>query len=415
MKFQLRVAILALAAAALVLPSDGARAQSAARNDKIQYQYVPPMSLKYLATMERLKQFRFLEQLSDFLSPVRLPHNFNMVTMECGYVNAQYIPSLRQIRLCYEYVEAVERVGPKIGETSDFSYEEVVVGGLVGVILHELGHAVFDMLEVPVMGREEDAADQISTFIALQFNRDVARTVVRGNAYIYKVWYDFGAPAFFDEHGTGLQRYYNSLCIAAGFDPMLVKDLTDKDEMPKQRLANCPAEYAQAQRAFEKTILPFVDREQMKRVQSTQWLRFTPQQIALLKQQQARQKQTLNLALCNGSAARNVRVALVYRPANDPRVWQAQGWFGVPDQGCQIVGTIYGDAFYFYAEGNGGNFVWSADEKDQSASKQCIDSRKAFLWKVGGTCQGEQTLVGFRRWSVDPTASSATLTLTGSP
>src|SRR5262249_12779075 len=159
----------------------------------------------------------------------------------------------------YEFVEAVERVGPKLGQPSEFSYEEVVVGGLVGVMLHELGHAVFDMLEVPVIGREEDAADQMSTFIALQFSKEVARTIVRGNAYLYKVWYAFGAPAFFDEHGTGLQRYYNSLCLAYGGQPELFKELVDKGELPKTRAANCAKEYQQARHAFEKTVLPFVD------------------------------------------------------------------------------------------------------------------------------------------------------------
>lgn len=414
MKFQLRVAILALAAAWLALPVDGARAQQqppALRNDNIDFQYVAPMSLRYLPLVERLKQFRFLEQLTEFFSPVKLPHNFTIITTECGYVNAQYIPSLRQVRLCYEYVEALERVGPKVGEASDFTYEEVVVGGLVGVMLHELGHAVFDMLGVPVMGREEDAADQISTFIALQFSKEVARTIIRGNAYIYKVWYDFGAPAFFDEHGTGLQRYYNSLCIAAGLDPALVKDLTDKDEMPKTRLANCAREYAQAQYAFEKTILPFVDRDQMRKVQQSAWLKFTPAQVALLKQQQAKQKQTMTLALCNASSATNVRVALVYRPVNEPQSWQVQGWFAVPDKGCQIVGSIFGETFYYYAEGNGGEAVWSAGEKDQTGSKQCVNPKQAFNAKVGGSCQSDQALVNFRRWDVAPNVSSASLTL----
>jgi len=27
------------------------------------------------------------------------------------------------------------------------------------LFLHELGHAVFDLLKIPVLGREEDAAD----------------------------------------------------------------------------------------------------------------------------------------------------------------------------------------------------------------------------------------------------------------
>jgi hypothetical protein len=371
------------------------------------------MSLKYLAMMDRLKQFRLLEQLSEFLSPLQLPHNFSMVTLECGFVNARYVTKRRRIEVCYEFIEAIERVGPKIGETSDFSYEEVVVGGLVGVILHELGHAVFDMLEVPVFGREEDAADQISTFIALQFSKDVARTIIRGNAYIYKVWFAFGAPAFFDEHGTGLQRYYNTLCLGYGADPNLLKDLIDKGELPRDRQANCAREFEQAQRAFEKTILPFVNREQMRKVQATPWLKFTPQQIALLKQQQVQQKQTLTVSICNQSKARDVRVSLQYRPINEPEKWRVQGWFPVPDGGCSIIGSVFGDSLYYYAVGDGGSFVWAAADDDKTASRQCIDKSKAFMLPANTQCASDKVQVGFRRWDIAPNASSATFTLLG--
>jgi uncharacterized membrane protein len=413
MKFKLLIPILALAALCMGVPGEQARAQSAPANDKIDFKYIPPRSQKYNATMERLKQFRFLEQLSEFLSPLRLPHNFSMVTMECGFVNAQYVPWRRRIELCYEYVEAVERVAPKAGEPSDFPYEEVVVGGLVGVILHELGHAVFDMLEVPVMGREEDAADQMSTFIALQFSKDVARTIIRGNAYVYKVWYDFGAPAFFDEHGTGLQRYYNSLCIGYGADPELLKDLLTKDPLPPDRQKNCPTEYAQVQRAFEMSVLPFVDRDKMKKVQNTQWLKFTSQQIALLKQQQSQQRQTFTLALCNRSKAKNVRVAILYRPPDTPAKWEVKGWFALPDGACNVIGSMYGDRLYYYAEGDGGKSVWSAPEDDKRASRQCIDRNDGFTIAAGASCEGTQVLAGFRRWDIDPSASMVTYSLWG--
>ena len=32
---------------------------------------------------------------------------------------------------------------------------------------------------IPVFGREEDAADQLSAFLMLQFGKDVARTTIR--------------------------------------------------------------------------------------------------------------------------------------------------------------------------------------------------------------------------------------------
>ena len=408
-----RVAILTLALTWTALWCQPSFAQPPSdQASKIQFSYIPPKSLKYLPVFNRVQQFKLLEQLSEFLSPLRLPHKFSMVTIECGFVNAQYQPSRWRIELCYEYVEAVERVAPKQGQPSEFSFEEVVVGGLVGVLLHELGHAVIDMLNIPVFGREEDAADEISTFIALQFSPDVARTIVRGNAYVYKVWYGFGAPAYFDEHGTGLQRYYNSLCIAHGSErPELFKEFLDKGELPKERAAGCQREYQQVRSAFEKTILPFVDREQMKKVQAREWLKLNPQQTALLKQQQQAPRETYTFAVCNQSSVTRMSFAVMVQLVEDPQRWQALGWYSIPDNGCELIGTFRGDRLFWYAEALRGKdrVVWSAPDTDQTASKQCIHPSNAFQLPQSNRCQSGQVLVNFRRWQVDPSLSNLTL------
>ena len=54
------------------------------------------------------------------------------------------------------------------------------------MFLHETGHAVFDILKVPVFGREEDAADLFSAYIMLQFGKEDAHRLILGSAYQYK-------------------------------------------------------------------------------------------------------------------------------------------------------------------------------------------------------------------------------------
>jgi Putative metallopeptidase len=46
-----------------------------------------------------------------------------------------------------------------------------VEGTLVSVLLHELGRALIHPLDLPVTGREEDAADQLSSLLLI--NRTV--------------------------------------------------------------------------------------------------------------------------------------------------------------------------------------------------------------------------------------------------
>jgi Putative metallopeptidase len=246
-------------------------------HSKVEFAYFPPKNMKYQPVMNRLKSRQVLEVLSQFLTPLRLPHTFYLVTMECERENASpfYSGDLRAIVMCYEFIDLTDRIAPKPGQQwQDFTHDEVVVGAFVGVLLHEVGHAVFHMLDVPLFGREEDAADQMAGFLALQFNTQVARTVIRGYAYI---WAAFGNPKewaqYAGEHGTSSQRFYNTLCLAYGADPKTFKDFIDRNWLPKERAENCASEYQQVKTAFAKTILPFIDPELMKKVQARDWLK----------------------------------------------------------------------------------------------------------------------------------------------
>jgi Putative metallopeptidase len=241
----------------------------------IDVSYVVPADEKYTAVMERLKARRVLEQLSEFTAPLRLPHAFHLIARECHEENAYYSRSEWSLTLCYELVDEINRDAPKSDELKQgFTHDDVVLGEVVFVVLHELGHAAFDMLQVPVFGREEDAADQMAVFLAMQFSPEVARTIVRGDYYFFK---NQGDPTewsrYADEHGTNSQRLYNGLCWAYGGNPQLFKDFVDQGLLPKVRAIDCGNEYRQIRDAFNRTILPFIDEEARKKVQARDWFK----------------------------------------------------------------------------------------------------------------------------------------------
>ena len=99
---------------------------------------------------------------------------------------------------------------------------------------------MFDMLQVPVLGREEDAADQVSAYIMLHLGKAEARRLIGGTAYAYKTEVDAATapPAmkqFADAHGTPAQRFYNLLCIAYGADAQLFGDMVEEAHLPKEQ------------------------------------------------------------------------------------------------------------------------------------------------------------------------------------
>jgi Putative metallopeptidase len=269
-----QMAVLATALIALLGAPAPVMAQADWHNSKIDFAYVSPSAVKYQAIMEQLKEHRYLELLSEFLSPVRFPHPFHLVTDECGQMNAFYSPSRWAIILCYEWIEEMDRIAPS-EPIEGITHDDVVIGETVATVLHELGHAAFDMFRVPRAGREEDAADQFMAFLALQFGRDVARTIINGEAYF---WYNVDPARFVawtnwsDTHGTVAQRFYNTLCMAYGSDPDWFKDFVDKQWLPPERAQHCAAEYQQVRAAFIKTVLPFIDRDKLDDLRTRRWL-----------------------------------------------------------------------------------------------------------------------------------------------
>jgi hypothetical protein len=263
------VAFLPVKAAAQPMPLRG--------NSRVAIDYIDPRAPKSVATLDRLRRRQVLEELSQFLAPLRLPRILRVRTKSCGVVNAFYVPTEWAINICYEYFEYLEALSTRVGSMpGNFTRNDVIVGGFVDAVLHELGHALFDILQVPVFGREEDAADQMAGFLMLQFGPEVARTTIRGAAFTYlSAANPRTRTQFADEHGTASQRFFNYVCLGYGGAPEAFKEFVDRGLLPKQRASNCAREYKQVGRAFVKTILPHIDQQMMKQVQSRQWLRST--------------------------------------------------------------------------------------------------------------------------------------------
>src|SRR5262245_8785397 len=297
------VASLALSAAVAGLAFTPAAAQLVADvplNPKIIIKYEPPTPkgmAKYGALAKRLEERKVLEQFSQVMSPLQLKSELNVITAECpeykGGPNSDYASGRQRLRMCYEMLDFIENgaalppdqqpkpqrtFGP-YGLHPDVTRAEAILGGWVGVFLHEAGHAVFDLQKIPRLGKEEDAADQIAAFMMLQFGPDVSRIMVKGTYNLWRHMHGvFGPGAAAGVHSLNLQRSHNYLCIGYGGHPEALKDLADR-WLSEARKENCAAEFKQAQRAFRKTFLKYVDEELMRKVQGMRI--FRPEDLKL--------------------------------------------------------------------------------------------------------------------------------------
>lgn len=247
-------------APAWAAPVWGGRAQP----NRIDIQYVAPKSPDHQQVYDLVRNARTLERIAQLLAPIRLPRRLLIKTEGCdGISNAWY--DGEAVTVCYEYLDDLWKNASQQAAQEGIAPIDTLIGSVVDVFLHETGHAVFDILKIPLFGREEDAADQFSIYIMLRFGKDEARRLILGNAYQYKG--DLQSPVvsialkkFADEHGTPSQRFFNVLCLAYGADAKLFADFVSKGYLPKERAEYCEGEYAQVDHAFRRLIGPHLDR-----------------------------------------------------------------------------------------------------------------------------------------------------------
>jgi hypothetical protein len=249
-------------------------------NPQVDIAYVEPKDAKFRPIYDTLKKRQVLEQLRAFLSPLRLPRKLLVKVDECGSRLVHYKPG-GPVAICYEYIEAIERSAPdvrlRIGGTV-FTKDDALVGSFVHVVLHETARAVFDILEIPVWGREEHAADRTAGFIMFQFGDKIAyRTLVGTSWFLAQSSVAIGGMPTGDFSyvrgldGETLQRFYNTLCTAIGGDPAKFDFL--KKTLPERRAQSCRWEYLVLARSFNDTIMPHVDRELLAKVRAVEWLK----------------------------------------------------------------------------------------------------------------------------------------------
>jgi len=123
-----------------------------------------------------------------------------------------------------------------------------VESNLLGIFYHELGHALIDVLDLPIFGQEEDAADVLSIFLIDAFyEEDAAVQIAYDAAFGFLGEAEATAEiAFWDVHGPDLQRYYNTVCIFYGANPDAREDVAHELGLPEERADYCPDEYDQA-------------------------------------------------------------------------------------------------------------------------------------------------------------------------
>jgi hypothetical protein len=140
---------------------------------------------------------------------------------------------------------------------------EFVAGNMLFVGFHEMGHALISELHLPVLGREEDAADSFATLAMLEegteFSVNILVQAARGWFLLDRRDRKLGEMlSFYDEHGLDQQRAYAIVCLMVGSNDGDFRVLADWVQMPQARQKSCRNDYGRAKYAWETALKAYL-------------------------------------------------------------------------------------------------------------------------------------------------------------
>lgn len=222
--------------------------------------YLPVKNPEYAKLLKELKDAKVLEQIAaDLNATIALPFDVSITFAECGQVNAFYDPEKRRISMCFELLEHFSEIFAEDAKSED-ELGDAVVGATVFVLFHELGHALIHVLDLPVTGKEEDAVDQLSTFVLTDGTDEGEKAVLDGARWFIledeQQDKQLEELAFWDEHSLNAQRFYNLVCWVYGQNPAKYQNLIKNGALPAERAGRCEGEYQQLAKSWATLLGP---------------------------------------------------------------------------------------------------------------------------------------------------------------
>jgi hypothetical protein len=170
------------------------------------------------------------------------------LTLNIPVANAQPTPQ-EHARIASGIEEAIKILGtePRLKKLSPQARRqlmEFILGNTIFAMGHEMGHGLINEMSLPVLGREEDAADSFATVNALKVSSSFSERVLieAGRGLLLSAKRDKkegNALVFYDEHGLDPQRAYSMICLMVGSSPDKYRQLAKDTKLPEDRQKSC--------------------------------------------------------------------------------------------------------------------------------------------------------------------------------
>ena len=221
------------------------------------YEYVEPFTPVHRSLSQRVKRYGALEEIASALHQrFVLPRPVGIRFDTCETINAFYSPRDTRITFCYELLEFLAQIFVPDGQWTEEQRSDVF-GAVQFIMMHEVGHALVDVLDLPITGREEDVADQLAVYVLVRESDKGAQAAVAGVSALQPSSNEFDETQLADEHSLGPVRLYNVLCWIYGSDPGKYAGLVAEGALPEARAVRCPGEWDRMAKAWQRLLAAY--------------------------------------------------------------------------------------------------------------------------------------------------------------
>lgn len=172
------------------------------------------------------------------------------VSVSFGYEDGPlYDPTTNQIHIPYDFISEVQQRFDKAEyQQSGVSIDEATQDALLHTLFHELAHALISIYELPIVGKEEDAADSLATFLLIELFEDGQEIAISAADLFDLESTDRDVledEDFWGEHSLDEQRFFATLCHVYGSAPDQYDSLIEVGYLSEDHTERCIEEYEQ--------------------------------------------------------------------------------------------------------------------------------------------------------------------------
>lgn len=243
----------------ILMAVSGARADQ----DAVVIDYEPPCTSEDAAQMASLQQTALAETVQAHITTTYQVDAPLTILMTCSYdgdFGPYYSPDERTIVMPYGFRQYANEELAYLDYAEKPEELDVYADDIfLHTLYHEMGHALVDVLNLPITGREEDAVDELATLMLLHTFKDGDEIAITAADFFHLESFqseDITDAEIFGEHALDEQRFFNILCLVYGSNPNKHNALLEGLDVDDRRADLCIEDYEKRADAWDRLLAP---------------------------------------------------------------------------------------------------------------------------------------------------------------